>query len=629
MFDWVHNNKRLIQVILVLIFLPFAFFGVDAYFRGGELGAEVARIGDYRVSQQEFQQALRQRQDAMRSMLGNVDPAMLDSPEMRFSALDQIVRERLLLMQALRSGFVVTDERLRDFITQHDQFQQDGKFSYDLYEAYLRSQNTTSVGFEARVRRALLEQTLIDAFTRESFVPNAVVDRLVRLSGETREVSIATIRPSSFLAQVNVDDGAVKAYYDSHPREFEVPEQVRVEYVVLSLDNLAAEVEVPAEEVRQVYEQNPGRFATPEERRARHILISVPQGASDEAKAAAKAKAAELLEQAKAAPDRFAELARAHSQDPGSAKDGGDLGFLVRGATKQPFDDALFAMKEGEVAGPVETEFGYHLIKLEEVRGGTPQPFEQVRASIESELKRQRASKRFAELAEQLNNIAYEQSDSLQPAAEALKVKVQQSPWISRTPAPGSPLGSERFLQAVFTEDVLKNKRNSEVVEVAPGTLIAARLLEHKPAEVRPFESVRDEIRKRLTEEEARKLALAHGRQALEKLRKGDDAGVTWGKPIAVKRDDPRGLAEPVLREVFRLDASKLPAYGGALDPNEGFQLIRLSRVTEPADPSPEVRKSAAEQLERLIGQEQLADYIAALKRRVDVQVKPDLIDKK
>ena len=631
MFDWVHNNKRVIQVVLVLIFLPFAFFGVDSYFRGGELGAEVARIGDYRIGQQEYQQALRERQEAMRRMLGNVpvDQAMLDSPEMRFAALDQLVRQRLLLSQAVRTGLTVTDSQLRDFITSQDVFRQDGQFSHDLYESYLRSQNMSSLGFEARVRRDLLLQPLVNAFGDSSFVPNSVLDRTIRLSEQTREVSIATIDPSSFVAQISIEEPALKTYYDSHPREFQIPEQVRVAYVVLSLDNLAAQVDIPAEEVRQAYEQNPARFSAPEERQARHILLSVPAGASAETKAAAKSKAEELLKQAKAQPDQFAELARKHSQDPGSSENGGDLGFLPHGATKKPFDDALFAMKAGEIAGPIETEFGYHLIKLEAIRGGSVQPFEQVRPMIESELKKARAQKRYAELAEQFNNIAYEQSDSLAPAAEALGVKVQESPWISRTPAPGSPLGNEQFLKAVFSDEVLQNKRNSEVVEVAPGTLIAARLIEHKAASTRAFDTVRDEIRQHLIEDEARKRALAEGREKLEKLRKAVDVDVSWGKPVSVTRTEPQGLSEPVVREIFRADASSVPAYAGAEGPKGGYQLVRILRVSEPTEIKPEMRKAAAEQLNRLIGQAELAAYVSSLKQRVEVQVKPDLIEKK
>ena len=631
MFDWVHNNKRIIQVILALIFLPFAFFGVDSYFRGSELGAEVARVGDYKVTQQEFQRALSERQEQMRRMLKNtpIDQAMLDSPEVRLAALEQIVRDRLLLSQALRGGITVTDEQLKDVITGHEIFREGGKFSYPLYESFLRSRNESSPAFEARLRRDLLMQPITDAFTESSFISTTATERLVRLSEQTREINIATVSPQAFVSQVSVDDSAVKSYYDARAREFEVPEQVRLEYVVLSLDNLAAQTEVSAQEVRQAYEQNPTRFTAAEERDASHILVQVAPDATAEAKQAAKTRAEDLAKQARAKPDRFAELAREHSQDPGSAANGGDLGFLTRGATAKAFDDTLFAMKEGEIAGPVETEFGYHIIKLKAVRGGSAKSFEDVRATIESELKRARASREFAQLAEQLNNLVYEQSDSLKPAAEALKLTIQQSPWITRKPIPGSPLGNEKFLKAAFSEDVIKNKRNSEVIEVGSGTLIATRLLEHKPATTRPFEEVRGEIRKRLVQDEARKRAAAEGREKLEKLRKGEDVGLNWGKPIAVSRMQRSNLSEPVLRSVFRANVQTLPAFTGAEDQDGGFQLVRINSVTEPPEVNAEARKTAAEQLRRIVGQEQLNDYLTAIRQRVEIKVKPDVIEKK
>ena len=633
MFDWVHNNKRIIQGILALVFLPFAFFGVDSYFRGGELGSEVARVGDYKITQQEFQRSLQERQEQMRRMLGNtpIDQAFLDSPEMRFAALEQIVRDRLLLSHAIRSGITVTDEQLEDVIKSQEAFREGGKFSYALYESYLRSQNESSAGFQARVRRDLLLQPMQDAFSESGFISNTVIERIVKLSEQTREVSLATISPAAFVGQITIDDAAIKTYYDAHAREFEVPEQVRLEYIVLSLDNLAAQTEVSAEEVRQAYEQerNRGRFASLDERDARHILIQVPSGAAADVKEAAKARAEDLAKQVRSKPDRFAELARQHSQDPGSAQSGGDLGFLARGATAKGFDDALFSMKEGEIAGPVETEFGYHIIQLKAARGGATKSFEEVRASIESELKRGRAAKEFAQLAEQLNNTVYEQSDSLKSAADALKLKIQQSPWITRKPVPGSPLGNEKFLKAAFSEDVIKNKRNSEVVELSSGTLIATRLLEHKPAANRPFEEVQGEIRKRLVQDEARKRAAADGREKLEKLRNGEAVGLSWAKPIAVSRVKNSGMSEPVLRAVFRANIGSLPAFAGAEDGDGGYQIVRIEKVTEPPEVSGDVRKAATEQLRRLLAQEQLNDYVTAMKQRVEVKIRPDVIEKK
>jgi len=619
------------KFILALVFLPFAFFGVDSYFRESGLGAEVARIGDYKITQQEFQRAVQERQETIRRMLNNapIDPEILDSSEVRFAALEQIVRDRLILSHALRSGLSVSTAQLDEVITRQESFREGGKFSPERFEAFLRSQNLSSSGFEARLRRDLLQQPILDAFGQSGFISNAVIDRIVRLSEQTREVSVASVSPAVFVSQVNVGDSEIRAYYDARVRDFDVPEQVRLEYVVLSLDNLAAQTEVSAEEVRKIYDQNTARFASSEEREASHILMQVASGASADARTAAKIRAENLLKQLREKPDRFAELAREHSQDPGSAQNGGDLGFLERGVTDKAFDDALFGMKVGGIAGPVETEFGYHLIRLKSVRGGSIKSFDEVRSTIESELKRSRASRQYAEQAEQLSNLAYEQSDSLKPAAETLKLTIQQSPWITRKPVEGSPLGGEKFLKAAFSEDVKKNRRNSEVVEIASGTLITARLLEHKPAARRPFDEVKDQIRKRLIDDEAHKLALADGQAKLEKLRNGENAGVTWGKPVEVSRMKPEGLNEPVLREVFRVDAGKVPTFAGTEDPSAGYQLIRVSRVTEPSEINPDARKAAAEQLRRLTGQEQLTNYVAAMKRRVDVKIKPDVIERK
>jgi peptidyl-prolyl cis-trans isomerase D len=314
MFDWVHNNKRFMQVILAVIFLPFAFFGVESYLSSDGMGAEVARVGDYRVTQQEFQRALDQRQEEMRRMLNNapLDPAVLDSPEMRFAALEQIVRDRLLLSQAVRLGIKVTDEQLRDLITSQQSFMQDGRFSKDLYEAFLRNQGLSAVAFEANLRRDLMKQPLVDAFGATAMIPRTVVERIIRLSEQTREISMVNIDLSSFAAQVSIDDAAVKKFYESRTTEFQVPEQVRLEYVVLSLDNVAAQMETKPEDVRRAYDENLTRYSSPEERSASHILIAVPSDANAEAKAAAKAKAAQVAQQVQAKPDRFAALAKEH-----------------------------------------------------------------------------------------------------------------------------------------------------------------------------------------------------------------------------------------------------------------------------------------------------------------------------
>jgi len=505
MFDLVQKHKKLIQIMLAIIFLPFAFFGIDSYFRSGDGANHVATVGGQPISQQEFSMALQERQNYLQRLIGKgVDPSLLDSPELRFAVLDGIIRQRLLVNQAVRSNVLVSDEQLQQVITEQPAFQDDGKFSHARYVELLKRQNTSEIGFEATLRRDLMLQRVNGAYLGTAIVPNSVAERLLRANAQQREVSQSVLDPDKFAAQVKVDDATVKAYYDSHQSDFQVPEQARVEYVVLALDAIAAHTDISADEIKQFYEQNLKQYARGEERQASHILITVDAQATPEQKQAARAKAEQLLKQVKQNPASFAELAKNNSQDPGSAAKGGDLGSFPRGAMDKPFDDAVFSMKPGDISNLVESRYGYHIIK---VTGEKKHAFDEARKQVELDLKRQKAGKKFADLAEQLNNQVFEQGDSLKPAADALKLPVQTSGWISRSGGDNKLLNNPKLLQAMFGEDAVKNKRNTEVVDVGNNTLVSARVLEYKPAAVRPLEEVRTEIVKLLTRQQATALA--------------------------------------------------------------------------------------------------------------------------
>lgn len=630
MFDLIHSNKRLIQIILAIIILPFLFFGVDSYFRTSAVSAEVATVEGQRISQQEFNQALRDRQEAIQRLTGGrASPQLLDSAELRFEVLETLIRRQLLLNRAVRSGMAVADRQLQDMIGDLPAFQSDGKFSFQLYEQYLRSRGMTPAMFEAKMRQDLLLGQLDDAFGESSFVPRTVIDLLARISEQKREVSAFAIAPDKFVAQVKIDADAAKKYYESNPNEFRVPEQARVEYVTLTLDSLMAQIAVDPAEVRKYYDEHRGQFEAKQERQASHILIAVDAGASAEEKRKARARAEELYQQLKQKPDRFAEIAKQQSQDPGSAANGGDLGYFGRGIMPKPFEDAAFGMKTGEVSAPVETQYGFHIIRLTNVKGGQGRSFEEARSQIESELKRQRAGRKFAEVAEHFNNVAFEQSESLKAAAEIAKANVQQSGWITREHAADQQLNNSKLLQAVFSEDVLKNKRNSQVVEVAPGVLITARLLEYKPSVTQPFDEVREAIVKKLTLQRAAQLAAQDGRERLEKLKRGEDAQVTWSPPQLVDRADAKSLGEAVLKQAFRADAAKLPAYTGIDISSGGYTLIRISRVVDPQQVEPERRKQVADALRQLVGQEEMLAYVASLKQKGGVTISKELLEKK
>lgn len=630
MFDFIHNNKRIVQIVLAIIALPFAFFGVESYMRESGGGNYVASVGGHKISQQEFSQALRQQQERVREMLGGgADAALLESPEMRMAALNSLIQRRVLLEEAQRGRLVATDAQLREFIGELPAFKLNGTFNSAQYEAFLKSQGMTPLAFESRVRQDLILQQASDAYSRTEIVPAVLAERFIQIAEQQREVSRATISPERFVAEVKLAPDAAKTYYDGHPAEFEVPEQVRLEYVLLSPDALAPQVNVTPEEEQQYYKDNAARYGKPEERDASHILVTVAQDATPEQKAAAKARAEELAKQAKQNPDNFAELARKNSQDPGSSQNGGSLGYNPRGAMVKPFDDAVFAMKVGEVVGPVQTDFGYHVIKLNAVKPAQVLDFAQVKESIDADIRKQKAQKLFADLAEKFSNTAYEQSDSLKPAADLVKLKVEQSPWVPRKGG-GLPLfGNEKLLQAVFSEEAVRNKRNTEAVEVAPNTLIAARVLEHKAATKRPFEEVKAEISQRLLLQQASQQAEKIGQESLAKLRAGQAVdGLQWSSPEMVSRQEPKGLDEAAIQSVFSADSSKLPAYAGAGVPGGGYALFRIARVVEPSADEAK-RNTAARQLQQTIGQEELTAALSALKAGAEVKIRPGALDKK
>jgi peptidyl-prolyl cis-trans isomerase D len=442
-------------------------------------------------------------------------------------------------------------------------------------------------------------------------------------------MSHALISPERFVGSVKLEDGAAKKYYDANQDEFRTPEQVRVEYVTLSTEASLAQVPIEPQEVKQYYEQNQRQFGVAESRQASHILIAVDKTAGADAKQKARAQAEQIRAEVLKSPNAFAELAKKHSQDPGSAAKGGDLGSFTRGSMVKAFDDAVFTMKVGEISQPVESDFGFHIIRVTGITPGTTRSFEQARPEIESELKKQRAGRLYAELAEKFNNTVFEQSDTLKPAAELLKQTPQQSGWITRAGAQDPKLNNPKLIQAVFSDDVLLNKRNSEAVEIAPGTIVSARVIEHKPSAMQPFDSVKGAIEKKLVDTRAAQLAAQEGRQQLEALRQGKDAQVQWTPAQVVSRADPKGLPEPVMRQLFKAEASKVPAYSGVEAPGGGYMLLRITKVIEPEKVDRAQQKSMSEGLAQLTGEEHFAAYVASLKDKAKVSLNKEQIERK
>ncbi|MDN5936308.1 MAG: peptidylprolyl isomerase, partial [Nitrosospira sp.] len=569
------------------------------------------------------------QQERMRATMGeNFNDAMLDNPELRSAVLEGLVQQRLLRQEAARVGLAVPDSQLIQVIQDISAFQQDGKFSKQRYEELLRDQGMNPRTFEARVRQELEREQLIGAYSASGLVPLVVAERVMRLGDEKREVSLVQIRPEQFLSQMKPDDAAIKSYYDRHQAEFQLPEQVRVEYLVLSLEDLTKQLEVSADEASTYFDEHRDEFGQPEERRASHILITAPATASGEEKAAARAKAEQLLAQIRQAPESFAELAKRHSQDPGSAASGGDLGFFSRNMMVKAFEDAVFQMKPEEISSLVETDHGFHIIKLTAIKPAKLVTLEDVKSQVEQEVKKQKAGKIFNEMAEGFSNMVYEQSDSLQPAAEKFSLPLRQSDWIDRNAGEPPYFTNARLLQAIFSEDAIKNERNTEAIEITPNTLVSARVLEHRPATMPSLTALKDRITGLVARQQAAEAAIKAGREKLAQLQEGKVETVTWDAPRQVSRKDPQGLDNEMLRAIFKAEATKLPFYTGVGN-SQGFTLIRVGRIIEPAPADASERKMFARQLQQVLAQEELTSYLAGVRKRYDVTVRNEGLEKK
>ena len=624
MFDFVAKNKKFIQVFLGMIALTFAFWGVESWQRAGQMNREIATVGDQAVPQSEFQAQLRQQQERMRAVLGaSFDMSQLDTPEMRQELLEGLINQRLLTSFVVREHFAVTDDQVREFIASQPPFQEDGKFSKAAYERLLMSQNMSPAMFENGLRRDMMMSQVGGALSEAGIASKALAREVARLRAQQRDVAQLLVPAEQFASQVKPDDAAVAAFYDQNKSLFQVPEQVSVEYVVLSAEALAGMEPVTAAEVKAFYDTN--------------------FGARGQERAAARKKAEGLLAELRREPGKFAELAKANSQDPGSKDNGGDLGFFSRGAMVKPFDDAVWRLREGDVSALVETEFGFHIIRVtgarkgpdgkEERRAshilvGAPQvkEFDAMRVEIEADLRRQRAAKKFAESAEAFTNLVYEQPDTLAPAAERFKLEVRKAGPFSRQSAPDKVLANPKVLTALFGDESVSKRRNIEAVEVGSGLLLSARVTDHKTASSRPLAEVRADVVKRIVARDSRELARKAGEQRLAAMQKGESAS-GFGTARVVSREKAEGLSREELQEAFRADAGKLPAYAGVAT-DRGYALLRVTRVIESEPDEPRLRATQAE-LSRLNGGQEFQAFVAGLRASTKVKVNKELLQEK
>lgn len=623
MFEAVRNNKRVAQVILAVLIVPFAFFGMDAYFSDGPGGSEVATVGKSRITAAEFDQALRTQQDRMRDAAGGqVDRALLDSPALRQAVLDNLVNQRLLALYSADKHFSVSAQQLQSTIAAVPAFQENGQFSLGRYDAQLRAQGMTPEMFESRLAQDLRIQQLALSVGESAFVADGSAQRFLIAQTEEREIRELRFPAARYLTDVKLADNAVQAYYDANPSRYERPARLKAEYVVLDAEAVRRRVSVSDDEVRAFYDGNQSRFGQPEERKARHILIQVGADASADELAQAQAKVDTLLARLRKDPKQFAAIAKEASQDPGSASRGGDLGFFSRGVMVKAFDDAAFSLQKDEISEPVRSDFGFHIIQVTDIKAATVRPFAEVKDEIVAELRDQAASRRYAELAEQFSNLVYEQADSLQPAAEQLGLQIRHSDWIERSAEGLGEYRNPRLAEALFSDDSVRNHRNTEAVEAGPNTLVAARVQEYEAARRLPLDEVRSQIETQLRNEAAAARAAEEGGKVLAALQKGEAAEGQWSATRKLQRAAPALPAE-AMKAVFSAATAKLPAYVGVPAAEGGFIVYSIDAVHRPElkkdDPNLAAVKS---QYERLMAERDFYAFLAELRQRYKVETK-------
>jgi peptidyl-prolyl cis-trans isomerase D len=618
-----HSKGWLAKLILTLITVPFALFGIDAYLKDAGAGASVAKVDGATISIQEYRNAMQSLRDRLQKE-NPKDIGALESPEVKQSVLDRLINTRLLNAEVDNNNFKVTNEQLAQFITNLPEFQQGGKFSQEVYDKLLSQNQMTPSQFEKKMRGELLLQQVRDGVPGLAFTSKAVEDAVLNVEHQQREVSVAEIKTADFISQVNVDPSEVQAYYEKHKDKFKVPEQVKLEFVMLSANTLIPKMQTTDEEAKKFYDENASKFQGSEQRHASHILIGAGASASPEAKAEAKKKAEQVLAEVKKNPAKFAELAKKYSQDPGSAEKGGDLGTFGRGSMVKPFEDSAFSMKPGEVSGLVQSDFGYHIIKLTEIVG-QGQGFETLKPQIRAELMYQKALVKFSEQAEAFSATVYEQSTSLKPVADAYNIPVQKTEWLSY--ADGAKFfKSDKLMTLVFTNEVLKDKRNTEAVEVSNNTLVSARVVEYKASAPRSFDEVKGGIADLLKIEKATKLAIDKGAASLASLKSSKEvAGLDWITPVVVDRKNAQGLTDLTMSNVFKVDTNKLPAYAGIADSQKGYLLIKVTAIQNKLADE-ESRKTALLDLRTAMASEFSSAYVGTLKSNKKIMVNSRLM---
>ncbi|MBB5464751.1 peptidyl-prolyl cis-trans isomerase D [Paraburkholderia sp. CI2] len=630
MLDFFRNHQRLMMFMLILVILPgLGFVGIQGFRGFFDESANVASVNGHKITRVEYDDAMRQQIDRGRQMLGaKFDMKSFDTPERRRQMLDGMIEQRVLADETQRLHLSASDEAVRRALLSDPVISSlknpDGSIDLDRYKQLLAMQGMTPDQYDERVRYNLAMQQLPASIEASAFTSKTLAQHLTELAQQQREVQGIAFHPHDYAAKIQPTDAQLQAYYDAHRNDFATPATATIQYLVMSPAALSASVQPSDADLKKYYDDNIAHFRTEGEVRASHILIAAPKDASAADKAKAKQKAEELLAQLKAHPDQFAQIAQRNSQDPGSASKGGDLGYFGRGmiAGGQAFDDAVFALKKDEISGIVQTDFGFHIIKVTDIKPAVTKSFDEVKDQIARELKTQLASKAFTDSSEGFTSLVYEKAKSLQPAADKFKLQIQTAtvtPQPDPKLPPDSPLNNPKFLAAVFANDSVSAHNNTQAIDVGNNTLIAARVTDYKPAAVPAFDVVKDAVRQKVIAVQANEAAHKDGVAKLAEFEKSKTTA-GFSSPLKVSRNDAQGVPPAALSAIYKVDAQKLPAYVGVDLGDDGYAIYRVNQIVQPAATDAQHLAVAQQQIAQVDAQSQTEAYLKALRERSKVK---------
>lgn len=620
------------MLIIGMLSIGLASFAWDAYFKP-DAEVSVAKVNGEKITANEFQREYQQQRARLQSMLGGADISKVIPDEAQFKSniLKRMEEEELVLQMANKSGFRVGDGLLAQQIRSFEAFQTNGQFDASLYQQWLQQNRMTSADFEAMLRRDVVVQQYRMGVVSTAWVADNERQTILQKHEQQRDIGVVKIPAASYLADISVSDEDAQAYYENEKQRYATPEQVSVQYLELSLDALMSKVHVDEKVLQEMYQEQQADFGVAGERHVRHILIEV--SGDGEKLAAAKAKAESLLKQLRGGAS-FETLASENSDDIGSAKAGGDLGFLSRDGMMDPvFADAAFALKKGEISEPVKSAYGYHIIKLEDIKAGQQRSFAEVRARLEQDYRHKQAEDAFFEQSETLSNLTFENPDSLEPAAQQLGLHINVTPLFTRDQGAGLA-GNPEIRKLAFSDEVLFQGNNSEVKELGSNHLIVLRIKDHQESAIRPFAEVKDLIFAQLKKERAQSRAKEAGQAMLQALKTNSDiealareGKLSWQHVGLVTRT-ATAVDQEVLAKAFRMvrPAEGSKSFSGIVLPSGDYAVVALLAVKDgnPAAMSEEQKKTAATNRERYYGISQLLGAVNDLRRGAEIKEYPE-----